>query len=280
MGINYVALDKVLESLDASDEKATVAESTDNTEVVNEISGSAIEAIMYLVIAVAAFITLIVISAVGNTKRRNFYYEKIKDNQELIDLLNRLSKELNKDIASRMGKNGKYVVTTEIESGDIYWNGNSANIHDANNIIYFIAGKFDAKKLFKDMFKKDYQDVIYDTTPAMAKKVQELNSVIGQYNSAVAMENQLISSKCGMENSIYVDNMDGIYGTIADYLPFCDPTETDKEVIYVCYMRLMDYTKLSKLPAAMKAKIKEKVAKISEQASLIEAVDLILDGKL
>jgi len=281
--INYVALDKVLESLETSEkvsEDAAVSNNDNNTEIVEEISSGLLESIVYMIIIAAAFLTLLVVGAIGSSRRRNFYYEHIKDNKELIDLLNRLSKELNKDISSRMGKYGKYVVNTEIESGDIYWNGNSANAHDANNIIYFIAGKFDVKKLFKDMFKKDYEDVVYDTTPATTKKVQELNSIIGQYNSAVAMENKLIATKTGMENSIYLGNMDEVYGAVNDYLPYCDLTETDKEVIYVCYMRLIDYTKLSKLPASIKAKIKSKVEAMSECASIREAVDLILDGKL
>ena len=283
--INYVALDKVLESLEAAEAKVsedTAVASTDsnNTEVVEEMSSDAIELLVHLVLMIAAVITFVVAVAVSGKRRTNFYYENIRNNQELIDLLNRLSKELNKDITSRMGKYGKYVVNTEIDGADIYWNGNSANAHDANNIIYFIAGKFDVKKLFKDTFKKDYEDIVYDTTPATTKKVQEFNAIVGQYNSAVSMENKLITSKTGMDNSIYLGNMDEIYGAVNDYLPYCDPTESEKEVIYVCYMRLMDYTRLSKLPAAVKAKIKAKVDAIGEQASLREAVDLILDGKL
>ena len=276
--INYDALDNILERLENSDEAPEVT----SPEVVEESTADLISAIIPLILMVAAIIASVVMSAVGNSKRRDFYYEHIKNNKELIDLLNRLSKEVNKDIASRMGKYGKYVINTEIEGGDIYWNGNSANKYDANNVIYFIAGKLDCKKLFKDMFPgKEYNDVLYDTSNATAKKVVEYNNIVKQYNSAVSMENKLIASKTGLEKSIYLENMEEMYNTtISDYLPFADPAETEKDVVWLCVLRLIDYTKLSKLPSNIKAQIKSKVDKINLQPSIKEAVDLFLKGEI
>ena len=276
--INYDALDNILERLENSDEAPEVT----SPEVVEESTADLISAIIPLILMVAAIIASVVMSAVGNSKRRDFYYEHIKNNKELIDLLNRLSKEVNKDIASRMGKYGKYVINTEIEGGDIYWNGNSANKYDANNVIYFIAGKLDCKKLFKDMFPgKEYNDVLYDTSNATAKKVVEYNNIVKQYNSAVSMENKLIASKTGLEKSIYLENMEEMYNTtISDYLPFADPAETEKDVVWLCVLRLVDYTKLSKLPSNIKAQIKSKVDKINLQPSIKEAVDLFLKGEI
>ena len=276
--INYDALDKILERLENSDEAPEVT----SPEVVEESTADLISAIIPLILMIAAIIASVVMSAVGASKRRDFYYEQIRNNKELIDLLNRLTKEVNKDIASRMGKYGKYVINTEIEGGDIYWNGNSSNKYDANNVIYFIAGKLDCKKLFKDMFPgKEYNDVLYDTSNATAKKVVEYNNVVKQYNSAVSMENKLIASKTGLEKSIYLENMEEMYNTtISDYLPFADPTETNKDVVWLCVLRLVDYTKLSKLPSNIKAQIKSKVDKINLQPSIKEAVDLFLKGEI
>jgi hypothetical protein len=280
--VNYQSLDKLLEILDnytEESDKDVVKENTDDSAVEVLEEGISISTIIDIIIVVATIISVIVISTVGRNKRKDFYYNQIVNNKNLIDLLNRLTKNLNKDIASRMGKYGKYVQNFTVEGGSIYWNGNSANMEDGNNIIYFLAGGFDAKNLFKSMFSKEYTDVIYDTTPATTKKVQEFNSIIKQYNAAVSMENKLISSKTGMDGSIYLDNMEGIYGNIPDYTPYADPTEPDKEIIYVCYMRLMDYTKLTKLPEAIKSKIKARVNAMNDY-DLKEAVELIIDGKL
>jgi hypothetical protein len=276
--INYDALDKILERLENSDEAPEVT----SPEVVEESTADLIATVIPLILMVAAIIASVVASAVGASKRRDFYYEQIRNNKELIDLLHRLTKEVNKDIASRIGKYGKYVVNTEIEGGDIYWNGNSSSKYDANNIIYFIAGKLDCKKLFKDMFPgKEYNDVLYDTSNATAKKVVEYNNVVKQYNSAVSMENKLIASKTGLEKSIYLENMEEMYNTtISDYLPFADPAETEKDVVWLCVLRLVDYTKLSKLPSNIKAQIKSKVDSINLQPSIKEAVDLFLKGEI